>query len=329
MLLVLTNSRDATADYLCRQLDGKRLSYTRLDTDTLSASIRVSYLGGRPRLQLESAILQPSEITNIWFRRPHSIEVAADSDSARNQHARAEWAEAMEGFLAHVPIKLWMNHPSSNTLASHKLEQLSRACNYGLRIPKTLLTQDPEELCDFYASLEGKVIAKPLATGFIERAAGADSAIYTSSISTKHIANSDLVRNCPTLFQEEIVKETDVRIIFVDGEVTAASLTTEKGTRGQLLDIRRHNMVGVNYESVKVPAEIAKRLKSLVSSYGLRFAAVDMAVDTTGNWIFFEINPNGQWAWLDIVGATDASSLFLKAFTEESCEKFVNRLKRQ
>jgi hypothetical protein len=54
-------------------------------------------------------------------------------------------------------------------------------------------------------------------------------------------------------------------------------------------------------------------LKRLLEEYSLRFAAVDFAVANDGAWVFFEINPNGQWAWLDLAGATDVAGDLLWA----------------
>jgi hypothetical protein len=61
---------------------------------------------------------------------------------------------------------------------------------------------------------------------------------------------------------------------------------------------------------------VERRLLTLAADYGLRFAAIDMAVALTGEWVFFEVNPNGQWAWLDLVGASDIASSFVRAFSK-------------
>lgn len=37
----------------------------------------------------------------------------------------------------------------------------------------------------------------------------------------------------------------------------------------------------------------------MTHSYGLRFAAIDLARRTDGGYTFFELNPNGQWAWVE------------------------------
>ncbi len=33
---------------------------------------------------------------------------------------------------------------------------------------------------------------------------------------------------------------------------------------------------------------------------GLFFGALDFAVTPGGRWVFFEVNPNGQWHWLAV-----------------------------
>ncbi len=74
-------------------------------------------------------------------------------------------------------------------------------------------------------------------------------------------------------------------------------------------------MQGVTYENVSPPACVKAALMQLVRSYHLRFAAIDMIVDKQGAWIFLEINPNGQWAWLDLAGGSQIWRSFATAFS--------------
>jgi hypothetical protein len=77
-------------------------------------------------------------------------------------------------------------------------------------------------------------------------------------------------------------------------------------------------MSDVTYRTTVLPMSLSKRILALMASYKLRFAAIDMAVDQKGRWHFFEINPNGQWAWLDLCGATDIGTSLLDAFSKDS-----------
>lgn len=82
----------------------------------------------------------------------------------------------------------------------------------------------------------------------------------------------------------------------------------------QIVDIRRNNMRDVKYHLIEVPVGVAAHVRALIASYGLRFAAIDFGVTAVGEWNFFEINPNGQWAWPDLIGATNLWEGFVHAF---------------
>ena len=48
-----------------------------------------------------------------------------------------------------------------------------------------------------------------------------------------------------------------------------------------------------------IPVEIKEKCILLVKNLNLKFGAIDLIKDKNGNYIFLEINPNGQWAWIE------------------------------
>jgi len=312
--LVLSNSADATADYLCERLARAEVPHCRFDTDTALATIRLTMTGGDIQLAWNGQSIRPSDVGAIVYRRPKPFAPPVSGDAAQRSHASDEWAEAIEGFLAHVPPERWINHPPRNFIASHKVEQLARARSCGLTVPEWIVTNDSEDAKRFLNTHGPEVIAKPLASGFIERASpGDDTLIYTQSINPLHVHLFERLAACPVLFQARVNKVTDVRMIVVDDRVTAVSLTAIDPDGSQRLDIRRDNMRDVRYAPLSVPARVAHAVARLMRGYGLRFAAIDFAVDADGHWTFFEVNPNGQWAWLDLAGASDIGAAFVHA----------------
>jgi glutathione synthase/RimK-type ligase-like ATP-grasp enzyme len=209
-------------------------------------------------------------------------------------------------------------HPRNNAAASHKVEQLTRACSAGLATPETLMTRNPDALRRFWQQCNGEVIVKPMISGYLERDdPGTDTQIYTSQVLAKHIEGAQsTLPSCPTLFQRAIRKQLDVRIAVIDGRFFPIGIKASDG-EGQRLDIRRNSMNDVCYSPVALPTDVRAKLLQLMKEYDLRFAAIDMAIDTEGQWVFFEINPNGQWAWTDLAGATDIASGFLEVFVEK------------
>lgn len=312
MLLILTASHDVTATYLAEKLAMAGVPFLRLDTDTVARDGAVAYRDGEATLRLNGRTVSAGDITTVWLRRPREIAIDIDGDAAERVHVANEWAEAIEGFLAHIPRERWMNHPTANVRASHKLEQLTRARDAGFRVPATLVTQSREELDCFWRAHEERIIVKPIASGYLERVDGTVASIYTSRVLGNHLLDGPLAP-CPTLFQEEIPKASDVRVTVIDDRMTAVAMhRLVDGT--QIVDIRRDNMEDVGYVRCDIPAPVRAALRGLLTAYELRFAAVDFAVTPDGEWVFFEINPNGQWAWLDLAGATEMWKDFADVF---------------
>jgi glutathione synthase/RimK-type ligase-like ATP-grasp enzyme len=315
MLLILSNSEDVTADYLGSVLALSGAEFLRLDTDTVLQRAAFAYEASGPLVRVDGVWYPPSCFSNVWYRRPERLKHPQIDNTPEGRFVLEEWSEALEGFLALIEEPKWVNHPSRNVRASHKLEQLTRATSLGLTVPDTLVTQDPDRLREFFARHAGQVIVKPMASGYVERPEGErDSLIYTNRVRADHLADLDDLRACPTLFQQFIEKRCDVRITAVDGDLHAVGMTAQEPDGTQRCDIRRNNMEDVAYQPVTLPEGVRSQLENLLASYGLRFAAIDMAVATDGEWVFFEVNPNGQWAWLDLAGATNIAASFVDAF---------------
>ncbi|WP_328990134.1 hypothetical protein OG394_28235 [Kribbella sp. NBC_01245] len=55
----------------------------------------------------------------------------------------------------------------------------------------------------------------------------------------------------------------------------------------------------VRYAVVRVPDEVAGAVRVMMDRLGLAFGAFDFIVRRDGQWVFIELNPNGQWAWIE------------------------------
>jgi hypothetical protein len=293
MLFILTNSQDATASFLTAALNKSEVPFVRLDTDQLVPRIAISYRPRTPAIKVDNIWYEAEQIGTIWYRRPERLKDERFANSAEGKCILGEWTEFIEGFFAHVPKSKWINYPSNNALASHKLEQLTTASTLGFEVPDTLGTQDRDSFREFFTKNQGQVVTKPIASGYLERSGSErDSLIYTNQVHAQHLEDLDDLSTCPTFFQQFIRKQFDVRITVVDGDIHAVALFAKDKNGQQRCDIRRNNMADVAYEKIELPTAVRAAIEKLMNHYGLRFAAIDMAVAVTGEWFFFEINPN-------------------------------------
>lgn len=310
MILVITCKEDATADYFCKLLADD--CYLRVDTDDIEfESLHLSMSKHSVSLNYRGVEILPSQVSGIWYRKPKPMRFSSTMDDAEEAHYLREWRGALEGFLAHIPFSKWINHPSRNMEASYKPEQLSRAFDYGLNIPDYVISTNKDELLRFCQAYD-RCIIKPVRDGLIRRDEKS-TLIYTNNIDPVTIQSAEIY-SCPTLIQERVLKDKDVRITWLDGKYKALSLTRTEDAE-QILDIRKDNMAKVSYELINLPDEVVEKLKRIISHYELRFAAIDMAIDIHGKWYFFEVNPNGQWAWMEIEGHMSFSDMLIHSLS--------------
>jgi glutathione synthase/RimK-type ligase-like ATP-grasp enzyme len=118
---------------------------------------------------------------------------------------------------------------------------------------------------------------------------------------------------CPVLLQQCIRKAADWRVTVVDEKVFACRIDSQKNPQ-YALDMRRGlTDLAMAHELLQLPDEIAKRCVKLVEQLDLRFGAIDLAEDLTGKMWFLEINPNGQWAWIEDRTGAPISETIAKA----------------
>jgi glutathione synthase/RimK-type ligase-like ATP-grasp enzyme len=233
-----------------------------------------------------------ADIAGIYYRRPTSFEFGSMPDAAR-AWARAEARCGLGGLL--MAQDRWLNHPHHIGYADYKPVQLAAAAQAGLSTPATIITNDPARARAF-AARPGQVIYKPLSP---EPPAGPGdiAVIYTSVAEPEHLAaDGDTIEATMHLFQERIVSRYAVRLTVVDGLMFAAAIHPHSATAR--LDWRA-DQEALSYQIAEVPAPVARAVLDLMAALHLRFGALDFLVTPAGQWVFLEINANGQWAFIE------------------------------
>jgi len=190
-----------------------------------------------------------------------------------------------------------MSHPAKIETAEMKPYQLHIAKRLGFSIPSTIISSDPLAIQDFFLRHEGKVIAKPVRSGYIETSEGAFG-IYTRKLGRKDIEMLETALPCPIIVQKEIPKEFDIRVTVVGNKVFAVAIDS-KGDPHAKIDWRRTENVDLPHQIHELPGRIKYLLITLTRELGLSFAAIDLVLNQEGKYFFLEVNPSGQWLWVE------------------------------
>lgn len=297
-VLVLTERLDPTADLVVTALAARGVPVYRFDTAEFPSALAVTAeLGGAlpasagwsTELRSAARSVDLSRVCGAYYRRPSAFEFPPMAVPDR-RWAELEARIGLGGLLATMPN--WLNHPSRIGYAEYKPVQLATAGTAGLAVPRTLITNDPAAAQRF-AERTGPVVYKPFSAP-TERD-GRRMFVYTSPVAAPDLAD-EAIRHTAHLFQEHLDKAYEVRLTVVDDQFFAAALTA--GSAASQIDWRS-DYDAIDYAVTSVPASVRDGLCRMMRILGLRFAAVDFAVTPAGDWYFLDLNPNGQWAWIE------------------------------
>lgn len=309
-VLILTQPIDPTADLVIKRLYDRGVNVVRFDTgwfprDATLVSRYSSSSADIPILiKLESGrSIELDKVTSIWSRRPTGFTFHDDLDSDASKFARAETTEAMGGIFR-IPGCRWVNHPDKDLVASYKPYQLALAARIGLKIPDTLITTDPSAAKLFIeANARYGAIYKTLSSPNVKSELYKPSVIFTSKISDANLEFLETVRYAPCLIQEYVRKSFEVRLTVINRKAFAVALNAPEsyptGTHPGTTDWRAVQREGIEYSVLQLPEKIESLCVELLDQLGLVFGAIDLIVTPEQEYVFVEVNPSGQWAWLE------------------------------
>jgi glutathione synthase/RimK-type ligase-like ATP-grasp enzyme len=296
MILLLTRRDDLTADYLILRLRERGIEYLRFDVDhylkdtTLTATWSSIGMEGEVRTPQGTAPI--AAIKAVFYRRAMTPDFRElDMSEGDRWFAEREARHYLEGTLGALPVR-WVNPWSLVHKWERKLLQLPLASQCGLQIPETIVASDSARLLEF--SRSQSIVVKAIAQGFV----GADKeveSVYTHAISDGRLGDEFSARLCPTLLQQRIAKVADIRLTVVGKHQFAARLDADLPDR---LDWRRPH-TDIRYSTISVPASIATAVAKMLETMGLLYGAFDFALSEDGTWIFLEVNPTGEFAWIE------------------------------
>ena len=231
-----------------------------------------------------------AECRSIWWRRPQQPVISDDiRDPTHQLFATNEAHEALAG-LWYAVDAFWINDPARDQLAHRKVYQLRVAQDVGLRIPQTLITSDPEAAREFIADRRGDAVV------FKAFSALPDEWRETRLLGREELDMLSNVRYAPVIFQEYIDATYDLRVTVVGDRIFPAAIHSQETS--YKVDFRM-DMANAKVEAVDLPARVEKKLHALMDRLGLVYGAIDMRLTPSGEYVFLEINPAGQWLFVE------------------------------
>lgn len=301
-VLILTNKDDITVDFVVRELRKRKINYYRLNTEDIPSVISIKFDINNNEYKLLDKIknidIDLLDFDSVYFRRPSisdlsHIEGVNDSEI---YYLKSELTFVLEGIYKVLRDKYWLNNVYNIREAENKIYQLEIAKDIGFNIPRAIISNDGNMLRYIKQTHNDDLIIKPIKSGNMKYK-DIGKAIFTTKISENQFKDIERIESFPIFIESNIHKIVDLRCTVVGNEVFAAEIHSQVENESKI-DWRKGKKTLEHKEHI-LPNNIKEMCIELTQKLNLNYSAIDMILDENNDYVFLEINPNGQWAWIE------------------------------
>ena len=304
-VLIVTEPPDVHADFVINELKKRDVPVFRFHTEDFPVNSQISISGAgavwTAEIRTPLRSLRLEDVRAAWLRRPGEPVVDSTLRPESREFAVEQARSTLTAMYALIGDR-WLSHPESIRAAGDKVRQMRRAAATGLAVPDTLIGNDVDRVVEFHHGNvrlgRGTAVKSLWVRSQISYDGGLRVPMTTKWPENVEPDQVDTIRLTPTVFQEYVPKQREIRAVVIGGRVFAASVDS------QAIPAARHDVRGAGkqagYEPYDLPEEVRSALLEMVRGLGLRFCSADLVLTPDGRHVFLDLNPNGQWLWLEL-----------------------------
>jgi len=296
-IVVMSGAEDGHLDFVRPYLSSE---VVLIDPFCVDETCELSYIfdGRKTAVSYNGQIV--TDVKSVWYRKPGGRRFLPTVTEGFRAYAENCLNDHLEMLRAEFQDAHWVSNFYAINKALNKSSQLEIAAKVGFMVPETIMTSDSQKARAFIEKHKS-VIVKPQNAN-IPYSGNKMYFFFAKRISNKHKLNLTNLHLAPSIFQVAIDAVADVRVTVMADTVFAAIVpdTTTKGDNA-VRDWRMKHNDSIFFEDYdrKFPKDLREKCRQLVKVMGLEYGAIDFVVDARGNYWFIEINPNGQWAFVE------------------------------
>lgn len=303
-VLIITHTKDnECVDTVSKYISEAGSEPIRFDVDRYPLDVNLStiYKNGKWQVLLDtgSSVTDLNDVSAVWFRRSYNIGNGLNKILEKEylHPSLLEVKRTLYGMLDGLNC-FHLDRLSTYRRLDSKEEQLRKAVRYGLKIPATCISNDPQEVKRFIDHVDGAVITKMQSSFAIYREKE-EHVVFTNEITDDHLQDLDGLKYCPMVFQEKIDKKVELRITIVGHKIFAFSVDSQQIGNARV-DWRKEGVALIdNWQPYVLPAKVEKSLHAFMDDYNINYGAIDILVSPEDEYFFLEINSAGEFFWLD------------------------------
>jgi glutathione synthase/RimK-type ligase-like ATP-grasp enzyme len=295
-ILIIGDETDPHVLSVCKFLDEHNARVIVLNpAEGKSANIAYSFSPFKILISDADKTISCEEIDAVWWRlKPNArCNPTNMSEAATENFIAREWQMALEPLSYFLKDCYWLNKRSADLLLRNKPYQLYQAGLHGFALPNTVIGNNYNFIAEASEQFE-EIMYKPL--GYFNSTDG--KLLFSNKMSRGELSESrENIVIAPCIFQNYVDKDHELRITVVDKSIFAVKIHSQENELSKS-DWRR-NQFDLKYEVVELEKCFEEKLLKFHKSIDLVYGAYDFIVDQNGDHVFLEVNPVGQWLWLE------------------------------
>lgn len=309
MILIFTNKEDVHPTPVIEILAERGIPFFRLNTESLLTDYEFSWWNDSRgcdfhiRCIQNGLEVQGSKISAIWDRRPEQPkELPVKSTPGIDKH---NLAEAL-GFLVFLRYYL-KDIPSIGSIAgdrpaASKMLQYRIAHQVGFGLPESRYSNSRRAIMGL-AEKFPYLLLKPIESNDVwDEDNMQDYVFYSQKVPSESLADvpDEAFTQTVTFAQNYVDKDFELRVTVVGEKVFACRIDSQVLTDDTgKIDWRQGYEHGMKQTAFNLPEGIADKCREYLRCLGLNFGCFDFIVTPSGEFVFLECNPNGQWLWVE------------------------------
>ncbi len=297
MVFILSDAADVTTNFVIDWLSHFDSDFIRFNREDQLFAVNIKFGDSNDMsmflIDNEKFVeIELNSVKSFWYRRgDFMIGHPVSKELKKYQHILSkEWSCVKE----YLHFMLEQKKSLGSFFKEHmhnKLITLQKAKDIGLLIPQTAVLSNKEGIG------ESKLITKSIGNIFMIQYNGMFQSVGTQRVEQRNLDDlGDWF--FPTLFQNEVEKEFEARIFFINDEYYAMAIFSQLDDTTSL-DFRNYNMAKPNrVVPYSLPNDVKNKLQALMQELDLNTGSIDMIVTPEGDHVFLEVNPTGQFGWV-------------------------------
>jgi len=301
IVAIVTTSDDAHANYIAPHLEKVGARILRINGDMIpSAPCHLTFATTSPIIE-ELYGIDPLSVDVVWYRKV----IFPERFDPTSQFLRQE----TDGFIGSLLMELegarWVNHRFAIERSRPKLHQIKVAQRYGFRVPDSIVTNQIHVLREFLELHDHQVVAKPIQTQVIVTP---ESPLV---LGTRRLSIEDLssaTQYFPCYAQERLIFKYEMRVIVFGNRMHGFAIER----RVPADDLKQLPLKHVDHRVCEINSELSEKIKKYMHHFTLEFGAFDFGIVDDEEPYFLELNPNGQWLWLQFATQYNLEQHFIE-----------------